>query len=255
MSAALWVALGALPSAPEIVDVSAEFTQLRLVKSTAEQAAIRRSCAIADHVWSQVPEFFRVGRKVYEVLADVDHRIKLAGGESGFYLLARLPILGLSMQAMADPEVIEPGTRYMLEISPRYQGYYSQLTAPVVTQAGDDAIARAYADIVAAKAFAQPMMVPGADLTAIAGEVDAFLSARGHRMASRSLGHFCGMALEEPRHDPSQPFILARGMTLIFHPVLASPDMMSLMRADTYLITDGGAERLNAYSTDMLALA
>ena len=108
-------------------------------------------------------------------------------------------------------------------------------------------MAEAYADVVAAKEMAQPLMVPGADLSAVAVEIETFLKERGRMMASRSLGHFCGMALEEPRHDPSRPFLLAEGMTLIFHPVLAHPAYMSLMRADTYVIGAAGAERLNDY--------
>ena len=71
-------------------------------------------------------------------------------------------------------------------------------------------------------------------------------------MSSLSLGHFCGIALEEPRHDPKRPFRLEEGMTLIFHPVLADPELHSLMRADTYLITPAGAERLNRYEGGLL---
>lgn len=71
-------------------------------------------------------------------------------------------------------------------------------------------------------------------------------------MSSLSLGHFCGMALEEPRHQPTEPLPLDEGMTLIFHPVIADPNLHSLMRADTYLITATGAERLNRYDGGML---
>ena len=73
-------------------------------------------------------------------------------------------------------------------------------------------------------------------------------------MTSLSLGHFCGMALEEPRDDPDASLTLEEGMTLIFHPVLADPEFRSLMRADTYLITEAGAERLNRYSGSMLVV-
>ncbi len=244
-------AVRATPSAPELVDVAADFLALRLVKSAAELAMVRASAASADAVWRQVPDLFRSGRRFYEIVADADHIVKSLGGEGGFYLLAGLPITGMPMRVVADPEAVVAGGRYMLEISPRVQGYYSQLTAPVVT--GEDAeIEAAYADVVAAKEMAQPLMVPGADLSAIAVIVESFLKERGRVMASRSLGHFCGMALEEPRHDPSQPFILREGMTLIFHPVLAHPAYMSLMRADTYVIGVGVAERLNAYPMAMV---
>ena len=121
--------------------------------------------------------------------------------------------------------------------------------------ANDAELEQAFAAIVEAREFVQPLMVPGADLSAIAVKVETFLAQRGQVLGSRSLGHFCGMALEEPRHDPSQPFFLAEGMTFIFHPVLISPQLAALMRADTYLITGTGAERLNAWSTSVICAA
>nr|WP_087574173.1 M24 family metallopeptidase [Sphingomonas sp. CDS-1] len=250
--ASIDAALRSLPAPPEIVDISAEMIGLRLRKSKAEIEAIRKSCAIADKVWSHVPELFRIGRRHYEILADIEHLARLEGAEGGFYLLGKLPFLGMPMRVLADPEEVVTDARYLVEISPRFGGYYSQLTSPVTTIRGDELAPRAFADVVAAKEMAQQRMVPGADLSAIAVDVEDFLKARGQVMASRSLGHFCGMALEEPRHDPGKPFLLEEGMTFIFHPVLFSPELASFMRADTYLITAGGAERLNKFPTEML---
>ena len=214
--------------------------QLRLRKSTDELALIRKSCAIADSVWMEVPDFFKIGRRSHEIVADVEHLMRLQGAESGFNLLLPLPFLGRQMQSLANTDQITAGARYLLEISPRYRGYYAQLTVPVTTHADDDRAMRAYDDLIQAKEAAQALMQPGADLSEIALSAERFLTERGHRMASRSLGHFCGMALEEPRHDPSKPFRLEEGMTLIFHPVLADPEFHSLMRADTYVITASG---------------
>ena len=159
------------------------------------------------------------------------------------------------MRSLANTDRIGADSRYLLEVSPRYQGYYAQLTIPVTTCADDVRALRAYEDLVCAKEAAQPLMRPGTDLSEIAASVEEFLAERGHKMASRSLGHFCGMALEEPRHDPSKPFVLQEGMTLIFHPVLADPALHSLMRADTYVITGLGAERLTRYEGGMLTVA
>ncbi len=245
--ASIHLALRAMSPAPDIVDVSAEMLQIRLRKSAAELQAVRRSCEIADKVWEHAAEIFRVGRKFYQVLADVDHLIRSEGAESGFLLVGRLPFLGMPMRVLADPEEVVADMRYLLEVSPRFDGYYSQLTGPITTRVNDEALAKAFSAIVKAKEFAQPKMIPGADLSEIAVEVERFLADQGQKLASRSLGHFCGMALEEPRHDPGKPFILEENMTLIFHPVLFSPDLASLMRADTYVITPSGAERLNRF--------
>ncbi|HLG87166.1 MAG TPA: aminopeptidase P family N-terminal domain-containing protein, partial [Alphaproteobacteria bacterium] len=70
-------ALSEHPSAPELVDVSEEFQRLRLRKSAYEVALIRKSCAIADAVWEHVPEIFKVGRRNYEIIADIDHLVRL----------------------------------------------------------------------------------------------------------------------------------------------------------------------------------
>lgn len=246
-------ALQALPAPPHVIDVSIQMSEIRLSKTAAEIAAIRTSCAIADKVWSHVSDIFKPGRRHYEVIADIEHLARLEGAEGGFYLVGKLPFLGMPMRVLADPEVIVEGARYLVEVSPRFDGYYSQLTSPVTTVPEDHLARRALADVVAAKEFAQPLMMPGADLSEVAIKVEAFLSARGHTMASRSLGHFCGMALEEPRHDPTQPFILAEGMTFIFHPVLFSPELASFMRADTYLISHDGAQKLNKFSNELIS--
>ena len=244
-------ALGGGSAGPELVDVGTDMLRLRLRKTSGELDLIRRSAAIADAVWERVPEFFRVGRHNYEIVADVEHLTRLAGAESGFHLVLPLPFLGRAMQSLGNPDRIELDARYLLEISPRYGGYYSQLTIPVTTRQNDEVAMRAYEDIVASKSIAEPLMRPGADLSQIAVTISEFLADKGRKMSSLSLGHFCGMALEEPRHDPTRPFILEDGMTLIFHPVLADPDLHGLMRAETYLITDAGAATLNRYAGGM----
>ena len=251
-SSAIAASLAGHSPRPDLVDVSVQFEQLRLRKSPYEISCIRKSCAIADAVWEQVPDVFRSGRPKYEIMADIEHLVRLQGAEGGFHLILPLPFVGRPMQSLASKERIEANARYLLEISPRYDGYYSQLTVPVTTHPSDDAALRAYDDLVAAKQAALPLMTPGADLSEVAKVIASFLAERGRAMTSLSLGHFCGMALEEPRHDPKRPFLLQEGMTLIFHPVLADPEFRSLMRADTYLITQTGAERLNRYDGDIL---
>ena len=240
---------------PELVDVSDDVLRLRLRKSAKELALIRRSCAIADKVWEQVPDIIRVGRRNFEIVADIDHLVRWEGAEGGFHLVLPLPFLGRAMVSLGNPDRIEADARYLVEISPRYRGYYAQVTIPVSTRPADNAVLRAYDDLIASKRMAEPLMTPGADLSQIASTVSDFLAERGRTMSSLSLGHFCGLALEEPRHDPRAPFILEEGMTLIFHPVLADPAYHGLMRADTYVITAAGAERLTRYGGGLLSIA
>ena len=232
----------------ELVDASAATARLRFRKSAYEVGLVRKSCEIADTVWKQVPGLLKAGRANRDVVADIDHLVRREGAEGGFHLLLKMPFRGRPMLSIANPEVIEMGARYLVEISPRYEGYYAQLTIPVAVGPADPAMQSAAADLQEVKRQAQPLMRPGADLSEIAGSIQRSLAAYGHAMTSLSLGHFCGMTLEEPRHEPTAPFLLEEGMTFIFHPVLAEEPFFSLMRADTYLITASGAERLTHYA-------
>ncbi|MEC3974456.1 M24 family metallopeptidase [Amycolatopsis sp. H20-H5] len=253
-----WTIAAALDSrspAPQLVDVSGSLERLRLRKSAQEIALVRRGCEIADAVWEHVPEIFKIGRRNREIVADIDHLVRLEGAEGGFHLVLPVPFRGRPMQSLANPERIEANARYLVEISPRYDGYYSQVTIPVTTRPDDKDMWRAYEDLVEVKQAVQPDMRPGADLSEIARSVEKLLAKRGHTMKSLSLGHFCGMALEEPRHDPTVPFELEEGMTLIFHPILADEEFVALMRADTYLITERGAERLTRYEGAKVTLS
>ena len=240
---------------PELVDASRAVERVRLRKTAYELGLIRTSCSIADSVWEQMPEIFRIGRSNYEIVADVDHLVRLKGAEGGFHLLLPLPFLGRPIQSLANTDRIEPNARYLMEISPRCDGYYSQLTLPVSTYPHETAALLAYEHVVESKAFAQPLMRPGTPLVEVAHAIAEFLRKRGHDMSSLSLGHFCGMALEEPRDEPGASVTLEEDMTLIFHPVLADAEFRSLMRADTYVITKNGAERLNQYDGGMLVVS
>ena len=255
VSMKVFAALAALTPSPQFIDVSAEMEGMRLRKSPSELALIRKSCEIADNVWGQASYIMRIGRRNCDVIADVEQLMRAQGAESGFNLLLPLPFRGRQMQSLGNTAQIRPDTRYVLEVSPRFLGYYAQLTIPVTSYAKDERALLAYDALVQAKEAAQPMMVPGADLSQIALLIEKNLANGGYKMASRSLGHFCGMALEEPRHDPTKSFRLEEGMTLIFHPVLADLEMHSLMRADTYVITEAGAKRLTGYDGGVLTIA
>ncbi|MEP4447755.1 MAG: M24 family metallopeptidase, partial [Marinomonas sp.] len=82
---------------------------------------------------------------------------------------------------------------------------------------------------------------PGADLVDVGAAITAQFKADGFEPASPSFGHAIGLELED-YHIKGAPFELKEGMTFIFHPMAAGHP--AVMRADTYLITANGYERL-----------
>jgi Xaa-Pro aminopeptidase len=238
-----WVAMlqAAIPGI-ELVDIWADLHHQRLVKSPYEQALVREACRISDDVWDQMADIFRVGRKRYEALADMEHIIRAQGCEDSFNLCMALPMLKEPIDRNPYSALrIKEDTVYMVEVSPRYLGYYGQQTNLVATGAIPNEMRAAHDAANRARDKAMAVAKPGVDLTELGAVIAAQLRADGFESATPSFGHAVGLELED-QHINGSSLVLEAGMTFIFHPLLAGHP--AVMRADTYLITESGAERL-----------
>jgi Xaa-Pro aminopeptidase len=140
---------------------------------------------------------------------------------------------------------------YMVEVSPRFLGYYGQQTGLVSTGTIPTEMRNAYDAANRARDKGLAIAKPGADLIDIGQAIEAQLHADGYESATPSFGHAVGLELEDLHIDGSS-LILEEGMTFIFHPLLKGHP--AVMRADTYLITGSGAERLTTGSLNPLEL-
>ncbi|MFK7842543.1 MAG: M24 family metallopeptidase [Sphingorhabdus sp.] len=228
--------------AAEFVDIWDDVHQLRLVKSEGEQALIRESCRISDVAWSHVPDIVKPGRKRYEVLADIEHILRLEGCEDSFNLCMSMPMLQQPLDRNPYSALpIEEDSVYLIEISPRYLGYFGQQTNLVATGPVPGEMLAAHNAVNAAREKGLELVRPGADLVDVGAAITAQFKADGFEPASPSFGHAIGLELED-YHIKGAPFELKEGMTFIFHPMAAGHP--AVMRADTYLITANGYERL-----------
>lgn len=236
----------------EFVDVWDDFHQIRMVKSPAEQELVREACRISDAAWAEMADIVRVGRKRYEVLADIEHILRRNGCEDSFNLCMSLPMLQEKLDRNPYSALpIEEDSVYLIEVSPRYLGYFGQQTGLVATGAIPEPMRRAYDAVNRARDAGLALVRPGVDLAQMGHAIEQSLRADGFDPASPSFGHAVGLELED-WHINSSSLILEEGMTFIFHPMAAGHP--AVMRADTYLITAQGAERLTSGSTEPLMI-
>jgi Xaa-Pro aminopeptidase len=237
-----------LLSHADVIDLGAELTSYRWVKSAEEIALVRQSCRAADEVWAQMSTMIRPGRRAHEVLADIEHALRLRGCDGSFNLIIPLP--DAEFDRMPPSHALAPGDTFILEVSPQFGGYFSQLTSVVSVGPADSGMRDAFEAGVQARGAAESRLVPGTDIASVSEMVSADLHERGHNMTTADIGHLCGLELVEPRVGSSS-LQLQTGMVLIFHPVVAERRYGFVMRADTYLIGEGGAERLTTHPTDL----
>jgi Xaa-Pro aminopeptidase len=225
------------------VDVWDDFHLLRLTKSEEEVALIREAARISDLCWAEMPNIVKAGRKRYEVLGDLEHIIRSNGCEDSFNMCMSLPMLQEKLDRSPYSALpIEDGKVYLIEVSPRFVGYYAQQTGPVTVGCDmPDEMLAAYNAVNHAREKALELMKPGVDLADVGPVVAETLKSDGFEAPSPSFGHAIGLELED-QHINGKSLVLQEGMTFIFHPFAAGHP--AVMRADTYLITADGVERI-----------
>lgn len=235
------------------VDVRQELLMQRLVKSPEEQEFIKEACRISDLAWEAIPDIVHVGRKRYEVAADIEHILRLNGCEDSYNMLEELPLLeGKKDRFLFSGIPIKKGGVYIIEVSPRYLGYYGQQTT-IVSVGGKipTEMRQVHDSVNRAREEGLKIMKAGVDILEVTAAVNKQLRKDGYEPAAPTIGHFVGLDLEDLRAG-DQSLILEEGMTFIFHPFAAGHP--AVMRADTYLITNSGAERLTRGDIGVLEL-
>ena len=226
------------------VDVTKEIFELRMIKSEEEQALSRQCACIADRLFSRVREVAKIGLHESDVFAEMNYYMWKQGVESAFNLIGsgRFPT---TLSLSPSDRVLGPEDSLLLELTPRFQGYYTQLTAVLPLQEPSPRM-REFLDIaLAAQKAGLNLMKPGNRAKDVAKAMKAVVEKSGYAFPSRG-GHSMGHDLDEPPAIVVEDeTILRAGMTIVIHPSVIDRNGDGVFMGDSYLITDTGWERLN----------
>lgn len=228
-----------------LVDSTRIFESLREVKSAEEIKEMRVAASIADDVYKMLREMIRPGLSEYKIYGAVKRIIYEMGCEYSFDLI---DAAGATMNMAFYPteDRLEANGTLFMEITPAYQGYYTQLpvTLPVTQyppHVREMVIVWNQADKAAMK-----VLRPGIKVFELNHVLVNTVRDNGFISPLRP-GHSIGLdALDFWSITESDNKVLEPGMTLAIH-----PSVMNEIGGDacgmgyTYLITETGAERLS----------
>ena len=150
--------------------------------------------------------------------------------------------------------VILPGDSIGMEITPRYNGYWTQLVRTVSVGEPHPDLIRAHEVSVGSIKAALPTLKPGNPISSIANAVQKYVEGEGFTFGL-PCGHICAVDLNEERLDDKNERILLPGMAVILHPSITRPGLETgIFWGETYLITDTGYERLMKTNDDFAIL-
>jgi Xaa-Pro aminopeptidase len=240
MPAREWEKVNQTLAGAEFLDLSDVAASLRLIKSSSEQALLRRTSEILERSLDLVAKEARPGRKEYEIMAALDREARRRGVEDFRFMMARssYPRVGLR-PAGASP--LEQGELLLISVAASYQRYWAELGRTFCLgklppeAAKSHSLANGIFRKLAAGGFAQP----GDLLKEIPSS-----SARESALAY-GLGNGIGLELtEEPLLGKNGRVAIKPGMALTLRVCLHGSECGSALISQPFIATAQGLEPL-----------
>ena len=275
-----------LPGA-ELVDVSRPLRELRSVKSDVEIAALRDGAARLCAVLAEVPALLSEGVREVDLSAEIECRLRKAGnlgsprlrgfnaelflglavaGESaagpGYF---DGPVVGGGLHPSypqgASTRPIRRGEPVLLDWTAVFGGYVVDMTRIAVVGDVERDLARAFDAALAIQDELGRELRPGVTGEALweracamageAGLADRFMGPPGDQ--ARFVGHGVGLELDElPVLAPGSDAPLAAGQVVAVEPKFVFPGRGAIGIENTWLVTQGGGEKLTAALDDAI---
>ena len=231
-------------SSASFINATREIFNLRMIKSEEEQSFVRQSARIADHTFARIKEIAQAGLRESDIYAEMNASMWREGVESIFSPMGsgHFP---MSLSLSPSDRVLSPKDSLLIEITPRFQGYYSQLTVAHPLQAPSPKMGKFLDTAFAAQKAGLDVMKPGNRAGDVARAMKDVVERSGYLFPFRG-GHSMGHDLDEPPAIVSEDeTILKPGMTIVVHPSVMDEKGDGVFIGDSYLVNDTGWERLN----------
>ncbi len=243
----------------QLVDCGREIYQLRMEKTRQEQEIAQKCAAIADAGYAHCCQVIREGMTEGELVAELDYAMKKLGAEETFSLMTSGHFsadekneLGWLHNAANSPRVLKRGDCVAMEITPRYEGYWSQMVRTICVGEPSADAEEMRAAVEGCIESVLPLLRPGVPVRAVAEAIEAYAKANGYR-AMLPCGHICGVDLNEYRLDASLDVPMTEGMSVILHPTLLKEGMKTgLFWGQCYTVTPEGGKCLMASSRELI---
>lgn len=233
----------------EIVSSSNALINIRAVKSAYEIEMIRKSGKICDLGFQTFLEFAHQGIKEYELIAEVERRVRHEGAEDHFMLIASG---GKETMCMLPPKdkALKLGDLVLTEVTPQYNGYWTQICRSMALGEITKDVQRSHDIFHRSMEEALKIAKPGVPITKLAEVQNQVFTEEGFGEYTslkwtRSRGHGQGLHMDEPPLiAEGNQTVLQEGLVIIIHPNTYLPLAGYMVLGDPILITANGPEVL-----------
>lgn len=241
----------------ELVDVAEQIFAVRAIKSEEEVEAQRQCAKAADAGYKAMCEEVKPGMYENELVAAVDRAMQRMGVEESFMLVTsgrfsaeknELPTLH---NVAAINRKIEKGDSIAMEITPRYNGYWTQIVRTISVGEDNADLDEFRRVTVGGIEAAKKVMKAGVPVGDLVKAMRAYIEGEGYKL-SMPCGHIAGVDLNEERLTEDNERPLAPGMLVIMHPTVLNDKLPSgIFWGESYVVTEDGYEAVMSSSSDL----
>ncbi len=247
-----------LPNA-NLLDVHDDIMEVRFQHSDEEIEVFRKGAALADAGFEAALKMIRPGVSEYEIIAEIEHVSRRQGADEHFTLIGSGKFSfskerSLPLPVSPSERRIEAGDSVVMEITPRYKGYWTQLVRMVNVGRRNDELQKI--QTVARDAIKRGLeeFKPGKKVKDVALAMQAYIS-KTEFVPRAPFGHVCAIDLVEERVSVDNERLFIPGYAAIIHPLVQAPDLKNVIFwGETYLATKEGYERLHKTADDLLTV-
>ena len=217
--------------------------QIKAIKSDEEIALIKKTVALQDEVIEYAKKVIRPGRKDFEIVADIIHKVTDLGSEEQLVMGGSGPIgrrVPMKVRHFQN-RIARKGDQFTLMIEVNGPGgMYAEIGRIFCLGKVPSELYDAHELCKDTQKVTLRLLKPGADPADIWRANNEFLIKKGQLTESRLYAHGQGYDLvERPAIRDDEPMRLRARMNIAVHPTISS-DKVWVWVCDNYLITESG---------------
>lgn len=234
-----------LKNLPEaiFVDFTDTIDQIKAIKSDEEISLIKKTVALQDEAMEYAKKAIRPGRRDFEIIADIIHKVTDLGSEEQLVIGGSGPVgKPVPMQKRHfQNRMVREGDQFTLMIEVNGPGgMYAEIGRIFFIGKAPSELKEAFELVKETQKVTLRLLKPGADPAEIWKANNEFLIKNGYPPETRLYAHGQGYDLvERPAIRDDEPMKLKPRMNITVHPIIGN-ERVWVWVCDNYLITEHG---------------
>ncbi len=216
---------------------------IRCVKDESEIEKIAKAQEITEKSYLEVLNYLKPGVSERRIALELEHLIKLNGGEGVSFDLITITGKKTSLpHGVPSDDIVSEGDFFTFDIGSIFEGYHSDTTRTVAIKSAGEEMRKVYDIVLKAQLAVLDGVKPGAKCSDIDKIARDIISENGYgKYFGHATGHGVGLDIHEsPVVSPRSETVLKKGMIITDEPGIYLPDKFGVRIEDMLCVTENG---------------